>query len=80
MADTAHILVVEDEEDIQRLVSFNLMKAGFHVICADDGVMGLAKLEQDKIDLIVLDDATHCATPDIQRQVGIIEISVHLDC
>ncbi|MDA3822359.1 MAG: response regulator transcription factor [Bacteroidales bacterium] len=52
---THTVLVVEDEEDIQRLVSFNLIKAGFHVICADDGVMGLAKLAQEKIDLIVLD-------------------------
>ncbi len=49
------ILVVEDEEDIQRLVSFNLLKAGFHVICADDGVVGLEKLAHEKVDLIVLD-------------------------
>lgn len=49
------ILVVEDEEDIQRLVSFNLLKAGFHVICADDGVMGLEKLSQERVDLVVLD-------------------------
>lgn len=49
------ILVVEDEEDIQRLVSFNLLKSGFHVICADDGLMGLDKLAQEKIDLVVLD-------------------------
>lgn len=49
------ILVVEDEEDIQRLVSFNLLKAGFHVICADDGIMGLEKLAQEKVDLVVLD-------------------------
>jgi two-component system phosphate regulon response regulator PhoB len=49
------ILVVEDEEDIQRLVAFNLLKAGFHVICADDGRMGLEKLGQEKVDLVVLD-------------------------
>ena len=49
------ILVVEDEEDIQRLVSFNLLKSGFHVICADDGVMGLDKLAQERVDLVVLD-------------------------
>ena len=49
------ILVVEDEEDIQRLVSFNLLKAGFHVICADDGLMGFTKLAQEKVDLVVLD-------------------------
>ena len=29
------ILVVEDEEDIQQLVSFNLIKAGYHVLCAE---------------------------------------------
>ncbi len=52
---THTILVVEDEEDIQRLVSFNLMKGGFHVIYADNGVMGLAKLAQEKVDLVVLD-------------------------
>ena len=31
------ILVVEDEADIQQLVSYNLIRAGFHVTCADNG-------------------------------------------
>ena len=31
------ILVVEDEEDIQQLVSYNLVRAGFDVDCADSG-------------------------------------------
>ena len=31
------VLVVEDEADIQQLVSYNLIRAGFHVSCADSG-------------------------------------------
>jgi two-component system phosphate regulon response regulator PhoB len=49
------ILVVEDEEDIQQLVSFNLIKSGFHVICAGSGEEGLRRLEGEKIDGILLD-------------------------
>ncbi len=51
----ATILVVEDDTDIQQLVSYNLIKAGFNVTCADSGEEGLQILEQEKIDLILLD-------------------------
>ena len=50
-----HILVVEDEADIQQLVSYNLIKAGFHVTCADSGEEALACLEREDIDCILLD-------------------------
>jgi len=50
-----HILVVEDEEDIQQLVSFNLIKAGYHVSCADSGEAGLRHIESEKIDCVLLD-------------------------
>ena len=50
-----HILVVEDEEDIQQLVSFNLIKAGFHVSCADSGEAGLHNMQSEKIDCVLLD-------------------------
>lgn len=49
------ILVVEDEEDIQQLVSFNLIKSGFHVVCAGSGEEGIRRLESEKIDCILLD-------------------------
>lgn len=49
------ILIVEDEEDIQQLVSFNLIKSGFHVICAGSGEEGIQRLESEKIDCILLD-------------------------
>lgn len=49
------ILVVEDEASIQQLVSYNLIKAGFHVTCADSGEEALDCLLGEKIDCILLD-------------------------
>jgi len=51
----ANILVVEDDIDIQQLVSYNLIKAGFNVTCADSGEDGLEILEKETVDLILLD-------------------------
>jgi len=51
----ANILIVEDDEDIQQLVSYNLIKNGFHVTCADTGEEGLQKLLTGGIDCILLD-------------------------
>lgn len=49
------ILVIEDEEDIQQLVTYNLVKAGFQVFCADDGETGLQSFSANNPDLVVLD-------------------------
>lgn len=51
----ASILVVEDDADIQQLVSYNLIKSGFHVTCADSGEEALQILDREQIDLILLD-------------------------
>lgn len=51
----ATILVVEDDTDIQQLVSYNLIKSGFNVTCADSGEEALQILDQEEIDLIILD-------------------------
>ncbi len=51
----AHILIVEDEADIQQLVSYNLIKAGFHVCCADSAEEAQEQLEKEKIDCVLLD-------------------------
>ena len=51
----SHILIIEDDEDIQQLVAFNLLKAGFHVTCADDGEEGLVQLGKQPFDCLVLD-------------------------
>jgi two-component system phosphate regulon response regulator PhoB len=50
-----HILIIEDDEDIQQLVSFNLIKAGFHVSCVNNGEDGLRLLKTEKIDCLLLD-------------------------
>ncbi|MBM9615476.1 response regulator transcription factor [Desulfobulbus rhabdoformis] len=49
------ILVVEDDTDIQQLVSYNLIKAGFNVTCADTGEEALQKLGREAFDAMVLD-------------------------
>jgi two-component system alkaline phosphatase synthesis response regulator PhoP len=49
------ILVVEDEEDIQQLVSYNLVRAGFDVDCADSGEEAMQRLRDKQPDLILLD-------------------------
>ncbi len=49
------ILVVEDDENIQQLVGYNLAKAGFHVIYADNGEQALSLIKREKPELIVLD-------------------------
>jgi two-component system alkaline phosphatase synthesis response regulator PhoP len=49
------ILVVEDDSDIQQLVSYNLIRAGLHVSCADSGEEALQILATEPIDAIVLD-------------------------
>lgn len=50
-----NILIVEDDEDIQQLVGFNLIKAGFQVEYADSGEQALDKIKSQHPDLIVLD-------------------------
>ncbi|KUK89701.1 MAG: winged helix family two component transcriptional regulator, partial [Marinimicrobia bacterium 46_43] len=49
------ILVVDDEENIRKLVNYNLILDGYDVILAVDGKEGLEKAIQEKPDLILLD-------------------------
>jgi len=49
------ILVVEDDTDIQQLVSYNLIKSGFNVTCADSGEEALRLLAKETFDAMVLD-------------------------
>jgi two-component system phosphate regulon response regulator PhoB len=49
------ILVVDDEEDILELVSFNLLREGYRVSCASSGEEALRLIESEVPDLIVLD-------------------------
>jgi two-component system, OmpR family, alkaline phosphatase synthesis response regulator PhoP len=49
------ILIVEDDENIQQLVGYNLAKAGFQVLHAEDGEQALAMVRRERPDLVVLD-------------------------
>lgn len=49
------ILVVEDEEDIQELVRYNLVKESYQVHCVGSGEMGLKEARNLLPDLLVLD-------------------------
>jgi two-component system phosphate regulon response regulator PhoB len=49
------ILVVEDEEDILELVSFNLDREGYQVIRASSGEQALKTARLEPLDLILLD-------------------------
>jgi two-component system, OmpR family, alkaline phosphatase synthesis response regulator PhoP len=50
-----HILIIEDDTDIQQLVSYNLIRAGFNVTCADSGEEGLEILDNESFACILLD-------------------------
>ncbi|MBN2102944.1 response regulator [bacterium] len=51
----AHILVVDDEEDILELARYNLAKEGYQVTCASSGEKAIQKVQKNKPDLVVLD-------------------------
>ena len=49
------ILIVDDEQDIVELVSYNLEKEGFKTVKAYDGEAALKMVKLQKPDLIILD-------------------------
>ncbi len=49
------ILIVDDEEDILKLLNYNLVNNGFQVECATTGEEALEKARSTQPDLIVLD-------------------------
>ena len=50
-----HILVVDDEEDILELLTYNLTREGYQVTGALTGEDALKKIQSEAFDLIVLD-------------------------
>ncbi len=52
---TLPILIVEDEEDILELVSFNLINAGYKIQTARTGEEALSHIRSNKYSLILLD-------------------------
>ncbi len=52
---TARILLVDDEQSIQELLSFPLRQDGYEVVQASDGREGLERFRESTFDLVVLD-------------------------
>ena len=52
---TARILLVDDEQSIQTLLSYPLRKDGYHVTSAQDGREALQRFEEARFDLVILD-------------------------
>ena len=51
----ARILLVDDEQAVQTLLTYPLRKDGYEVVLASDGKEALERFEQEKFDLVVLD-------------------------
>ncbi|ARF16359.1 response regulator transcription factor [Sporosarcina ureae] len=49
------ILIVEDEQSIQKLLAFTLQQADYHTVLASDGEEAIEKVLDEKPDLIILD-------------------------
>ncbi len=52
---SARILLVDDEQSIQTLLSYPLRKEGYEVVQATDGRQALDRFEEQQFDLVVLD-------------------------
>jgi DNA-binding response OmpR family regulator len=55
MPESATILLVDDEESLQKLLTFPLARDGFRVVPAHDGEEALDRFAQERVDLVVLD-------------------------
>lgn len=51
----AHILVVDDEQDVAQMLRRGLTAEGYEVTCALDGVSALSELRHQDFDLVLLD-------------------------
>src|SRR2546427_91028 len=55
MPDSSTILLVDDEESVQKLLAYPVEREGFRVLQARDGQEALDRFASERIDLVVLD-------------------------
>jgi len=53
--DKRRVLIVDDEEDLVKIVAFTLKHAGYDILTAYNGNEGLRAAQEEKPDLIILD-------------------------
>jgi len=49
------ILVIDDDKELLKLIQLRLEKGGYKVECANDGLEGIAKIDDFHPDLVILD-------------------------
>lgn len=49
------VLLVEDDQNLRKLMRYHLDQKGYHIIEAQDGLQALEKLDQGHIDLLISD-------------------------
>ena len=52
---SARVLLVEDEEGLQKVIKLNLELESYFVSCANDGIEALKLFDKNRFDLIILD-------------------------
>lgn len=79
-----HILIVEDDPNIRKLVRVNLVKRGYTVSEAEDSHQALECFQKEKIDLVILDlvlpglsGVDICLWMRARSEVPIIILSAH---
>jgi DNA-binding response OmpR family regulator len=55
MPDSSTILLVDDEDAVQKLLAYPLERDGFRVVQARDGEEALTRFSEEHVDLVVLD-------------------------
>ena len=55
MPDSSTILLVDDEDSVQKLLAYPLEREGFRVLQARDGEEALTRFAAESVDLVVLD-------------------------
>src|SRR5256712_5279847 len=55
MPDSSTILLVDDEESVQKLLAYPLEREGYRVLQARDGEEALKRFASERVDLVVLD-------------------------
>jgi DNA-binding response OmpR family regulator len=55
MSDSSTILLVDDEDSVQKLLAYPLEREGFRVLQARDGQEALERFASETVDLVVLD-------------------------
>jgi DNA-binding response OmpR family regulator len=55
MPDSSTILLVDDEDAVQKLLAYPLERDGFRVVQARDGEEALTRFAEEDVDLVVLD-------------------------